>query len=213
MAKSKPKKKPASRVTVKPVTIDPKARKALTLGVESLPEDEQAVAIGTKVMNPEAARIAIEKFQEYKTKSEHFDAWAHRQRIQLDIGFKHKPVAAPYVGKAVVVRTRVDPSNSERISKPDIFGVFASREASGVLKDNKLYTIAVACAQVAGRSTSSNPTSNKLTNPLKLLKKLALVESSGERVRLAPGCDIVFDQIKWPPPVLRAEYVEPRPKA
>ncbi len=211
MAKSKPKKKPASKSAAKALKIDPKVRKELTLGVESLPAEEQALTIGTKVMNQEAGRRAVEKFQEYKTKAEYFDAWARRQRIQLEIGFKHRPVAAPHVGKAVVVRTRISPKTKDRISKPDIFGVFASREASGVLKDDKLYEIAVACANGAGRSKASNPTSNKLTTPLRLLRKLALIEPAGDRVRLAQGCEIVFDPIKWPPPVSRTEYVEPKP--
>lgn len=211
MAKSKSKKKPASRGAAKPLKIDPKALKHLVPDIEALPEDEQAVAIGTMAMDPKRALTTLEKYQEQKTKAAQFDAWARRLRIQLQIDTKHKPVAAPYVGKALVVRTRVDPKTKDRVSKPDIFGVFASHEASGVLKSNALYAVAVACAKGPGRSTSSNPTSNKLTNPLKLLKKRAVVESSGDRVRLSEGCEIVFDAIKWPAPTPRAEYVEPKP--
>lgn len=211
MAKSKPKKKFASLVTATPLKIDPKVLKELKLDFESLPEDELAVAIGMLVINPKAALAALEKRRRDKTKAEQHDAWARRLRSELETDKQHKPVTATYVGKALVVRTRIAPKTKDRISKPDIFGVFASYEASGVLRNLELYRVAVACAKGAGRSTSSNPTSNKLTNPLKLLRKRAVVESSGDRVRLAEGCDIVFDPIKWPPPVSRAEYVEPKP--
>ncbi|MCE9629450.1 MAG: hypothetical protein K8S94_01845 [Planctomycetia bacterium] len=211
MAKSKPKKKPASKATVKAVKIDPKTWKKLALAVESLPEAEQAIAIGTTVMNREAGRRALAEFQEYKSGAEYWWAWAIRIRGELESDTQHKPVAAKYVGKALVVRTRVAPTTRDRICKPDIFGVFASPEASGVLKDDALYEVAVACANGKGRSTSSNPTSKKLTNPLKLLKKRGLVQLIDERVRLMDGCERVFDPIKWPPPVPRDTYVEPKP--
>lgn len=196
--------------------LDPARVAAMEQQVDLLPDVDKAIVIGLMATNPEAAELALERFVAYNETNDVLRAWIDRQVVQLISGKKHKPVQAVHVGKAMLVRALVDVVNKDAISKPDIFGVFASQAASGVLDNAADYDIAVACASGKGRSKSANRASAALTNPLKLLMSKALVERAdiGTGVRIAKGCEKIFGdpRIKWPPPRIGATYVEPKPR-
>lgn len=184
---------------------------------DALPEEEKAVILGLLAFHPESAASPIEEIRKLKAKADDWDAYVKRQRSTLLRDTQHSPVKAIYAGKAMLVRVRVDPRNRDNISKPTIFGVFASKAASGVLESDGDYEVAVICARGSGRSTRANKASQALTNPIKLLEKRCLVKKSptGRGVCFGPGCEEVFDDdllLVWPKPKKRAEYVEPRPE-
>jgi hypothetical protein len=214
MAKSKAGKKPAAESTTKPLTIDPKALKELKADHESLSDEDRALLMGMMVINPKGALEALQKRQEEKTKAQQFEAWVGRQSARLSRWKQHKPVAALYVGKAMAVRARFDPTLKDGMSRPVIFGVFASREASGVLQVEKDFNAAVGCANKTTDKELSDRASRALDKPLGLLYSHALIERTppSGKVRFAAGCELVFDdaRIKWPPPKRRSSYVELR---
>jgi len=183
--------------------------------LESLPDEKRAMLAGLMTTNPGAVPLMVELRREAK-RGAVFSAWLTRQRVSLLKDKKHKPVQAAYVGKAMVVRARVDSRNKHAISRPDIFGVFASEEASGVLEDPTDYQVAIKCAKQMGRGSVGNRASRALNNPITLLEMRGVLERSSATgfVRLAEGCQDIFEDpgISWPKPVPRSEYVTPKPR-
>jgi hypothetical protein len=203
MARSRDKTKSASAASPKRLEMPARAVKEIGLDLAALPYDEQCVVVGAMVMNPLSARTFLENQHQLKDGNAAFVAWADRMCNQLKYDKQHKPVAAKHVGKAVVERTRQDPSTKDEIKRPDIFGVFAMPAASGVLPTRRLYDVAVACLKRIGRSTVANDASRKLITPINhLVRRGLLAVSAKKHVQLPPGCEMVFDKVDWPPPKL-----------
>ncbi len=222
MAKKKRGKKPASpgvppAVSHEPATppVDSALLAAWDKKLESVDPELSAALKGLLVANPAAAIKVLEELEPCTAKAKQHEDWVNRIARVLNESEKYSPHTAAFVGKAMAVRSRVDPRNRHRISRPDIYGVFASKEASGVLPDDgDLYSIAVACAKRKGRSLHSNPISNKLTKPLAFLNDRAIVDRDADSglVWLCDGCEEIFTdrRIPWPTPIKRNEYVEPK---
>ena len=120
MANSRGKTKSASTASPKRLEIPAGVVKEIGLDLAALPYDEQCVVVGAMVMDPLSARTFLDNHRKLKDGNAAFLAWADRMCSQLKFDKQHKPVAAKYVGKAVVERTRQDPSTKDEIKRPDI---------------------------------------------------------------------------------------------
>jgi hypothetical protein len=222
---ARPKGKTVGPKTAKTNATQPPYENAqLQQAFGSLPCETQSILMGILVNNPGVLTELLKTPPEGDDSLANFQAWIERMAKALHSAKEYEPVSPKYTGKAMAVRAKVDSQNKDNISKPDIFGVFASKEASGVLADDddpsvteSDYKCAVSCAKGTGRSRRSARASDGLTKPLKALEDRGIVERSGAQNRgfkFCPGCEQIFEdsRILWPPPKKRSEYVEPAPR-